>query len=216
MAKEGDGSFHRPDMGEPKLSAEGLYEYKALPSKTHIRLLIISPGTGDDALQGSIGMVDLETLALDLFEAISYTWGPGRRDQSILIDGKSLQITKSMREALLQTRLPDRCRTLWADSICINQDDIIEKSQQVSLMGRIYKASRRTLICLRLEPHNKQKARDVVALMNEVEIMINTVMRDPAFKYEYDSFPWPSENDPLVVDSRWLSAWEFLVCHPWF
>jgi hypothetical protein len=83
-------------------------------------------------------------------------------------------------------------------------------------MGRIYKGSRRTLICLGLEPHDKQKARDVVALINEVEIMIDTVMRDPAFKYEYDSFPWPSENDPLVVDTRWLSAWDFLVCHPWF
>jgi hypothetical protein len=77
VAKEGDGSFHRPDLGEPKMSAEGLYEYKPLPSKTHVRLLIISPGTGDNALRGSIGMTDLETLALDLLKRYPIPGDPG-------------------------------------------------------------------------------------------------------------------------------------------
>ncbi|KAI1734866.1 hypothetical protein F4680DRAFT_436741 [Xylaria scruposa] len=28
--------------------------------------------------------------------------------------------------------------TLWADSLCINQDDVRKKNTQVPLMGRIY------------------------------------------------------------------------------
>lgn len=192
------------------------YKYEPLPSSTHVRLLTINPGAGRDVLSGSVKVVDLDAQELDSFEAISYAWGTGDKDQSILIDGRPLPITTSLKEALLQARLPERPRTVWADSICINQVDIAEKGQQVSAMGRIYQASRRTLICLGLEAHNEDKARDVAALIGDVEAMIGAVMREPDFKYECDAFPWPAENDPLVVDARWLSAWEVLIRHPWF
>lgn len=198
------------------VAVHGPYNYEPLPNKTHIRLLIVNPGTGEDDLSGSMKTVDLDAAGMDSFDAISYTWGSDEKDQFILIDGRSLSITTSLKETLLQTRLPDRPRTLWADSICINEDDIVEKGYQVSAMGRIYKASTRTLICLGLEPHNEYKAVKAAALINEVDLMIEATIRDPAFKFECDAFPWPSENEPLVVDSRWLSAWEFLVCHPWF
>lgn len=192
------------------------YKYEPLPSSAHVRLLTINPGAGRDVLSGSIEMVELASQELDSFEAISYAWGTGEKDQSILIDGRPLPITTSLSEALLQTRLPEGPRTVWADSICINQVDIAEKGQQVSAMGRIYKASRRTLICLGLQPHNEDKARGVAALISDVEAMIRAIMQDPDFKYECDAFPWPTENEPLVVDARWLSAWQVLVRHPWF
>lgn len=197
-------------------SLHGSYKYEPLPGKTHIRLLIINPGAGEDVLSGSMITVDLDAPELASFEAISYTWGSGEKDQPILINERSLLITRSLKEAILQTRLPERPRILWADSICINQDDIVEKGYQVSAMGRIYKASSRTLICLGLEPHNEHKAVEAAALIKEVDAMIDATMRDLAFKFECDAFPWPSENDPLVDDARWLSAWEFLVRHPWF
>lgn len=209
-------SLYGPVMVETSVSLNGPYEYEPLPSKTHTRLLILTHGTGEDILVGSIKTVDLDASELDSFEAISYVWGSDEKDQSILIDGRSLPITNSLREALIQTRLPEKPRTLWADSICINQDDTIEKGHQVFAMGRIYKASRRTLICLGIEPHHAEKAREAAALINDVAAMIEDVLRDLSFTDEYDTFPWPSEDDPLVVDTRWLSAREFLVRHPWF
>lgn len=36
----------------------------------------------------------------------------------------------------------------WIDALCIDQDDILERSQQVSLMGRIYAKARHTMIWL--------------------------------------------------------------------
>lgn len=203
-------------MVDPKASLNDSYKYEPLLRETHIRLLILNPGTGEDILVGSIKVVDLDDPMLDPFEAISYVWGSPEKDQAMLIDGRPLPITTSLREALLQTRLPERPRILWADSVCINQDDSIEKGHQVFAMGRIYKTSRRTLICLGRQPHNEHRARDAAALINDVEAMIDDVMQDPDFSGGYHSFPWPSEDDPLLVDTRWLSAWNTLVCHNWF
>lgn len=203
-------------MVDPKASLNDSYKYEPLLGETHIRLLILNPGTGEDLLVGSIKMVDLDDPELDSFEAISYVWGSNEKDQAILIDGRPLPITTNLREALLQTRLQERPRILWADSVCINQDDSIEKGHQVFAMGRIYKTSRRTLICLGRQPDDEHEARDVAALITDVEAMIDAVMRDPDFSGGFDTFPWPSRYDPLLVDTRWLSAWNTLVCHDWF
>ncbi|KAK4449820.1 hypothetical protein QBC34DRAFT_425214 [Podospora aff. communis PSN243] len=37
---------------------------------------------------------------------------------------------------------------VWADAICINQEDVTERNQQVSIMGRIYAAATHTIIYL--------------------------------------------------------------------
>lgn len=217
ISQEADQSICDPPMVDPQVSLNETYKYEPLLlRKTYIRLLILNPGTGEDVLVGTIRTVDLDAPELDSFEAISYVWGSHEKDQSILINGRPLPITTSLREALLQTRLPERPRTLWVDSVCINQNDNIEKGHQVFAMGRIYKTSRRTLICLGRHPVDEQKVRDAVALINDVEIMIEAVMRDPAFLGGFDAFPWPSEDDPLLVDTRWLSAWNTLVDHAWF
>lgn len=216
MSQEADTSCYGSLIVDPRVCLNDTYKYEPLLRKTHIRLLLLNPGAGEDVLVGSIKMVDLDDPELDSFEAISYVWGSHEKDQAILIDGKPLPITMSVREALLQTRLPERPRMLWADSVCINQDDSMEKGHQVFAMGRIYKASRRTLICLGRQSDDEERARDAAALINDVEAMIDAVIRDPDFSGGFDTFPRPSENDPLLVDTRWLSAWNTLVCHVWF
>ncbi|KAF0324640.1 hypothetical protein GQ607_008079 [Colletotrichum asianum] len=72
------------------------------------------------------------------FEAISYVWGTHSRNEIVICDGKRLKITKNLRTALQRVRLPGGTRRLWADSICINQEDPNERGHQVALMGDIY------------------------------------------------------------------------------
>ena len=74
---------------------------------------------------GPVSFQDASTVAP--YEAISYVWGSNKRDQPILIDGKTLLITANLLDALGQVRLPDRPRVLWTDCICINQDNDLEK-----------------------------------------------------------------------------------------
>lgn len=47
-------------------------------------------------------------------------------------------VTENVEKALNALRLPDKPRTLWVDSICIDQRNVIEKNYQVRLMHNIY------------------------------------------------------------------------------
>lgn len=152
------------------------------------------------------------------YEAISYAWGKAVMNHWIVIDGFQLPITRNLFHALRQTRDPKRPRRLWADSICIWQENKDEKGQQVSIMKRIFETSDCTLICLGIDCTDEEQIRtatDAAALVDEVDKMIQQVFDDDAFSWEEDSFPRTKENDPLVIDARWY-AWDKMLSLPWF
>lgn len=196
---------------------DSIYQHLSGAKDTHIRILILEPGVDNDGLAGRLEVVNL-TQAHRSFEAISYVWGSDIKDQSITIGGKEMAITTSLRDSLRQTRWPDKPRALWADAICINQEDDKEKGHQVWLMGRIYKASRCTLICLgygrnlRVEARNAQ---DVAALIAEIEEAMDRVLSAPGFSMEWDSFPRPIADDPFLGQEKWR-PWRALLRQPWF
>lgn len=70
----------------------------------------------------------------------------------ILCRGQRIPITKNCEAALRRLRLQSRNRRLWIDAICINQQDISEKSHQVRLMSRIYSNASQVLAYLGIEP----------------------------------------------------------------
>lgn len=118
------------------------------------------------------------------FEAISYVWGDAIFDQKIACDPKKgtiLHITPTLRNALRQVRLTDKPRAVWADSICINQQDKDEKGYQVGLMGRIYGQSSCTLICL--GPNDEGHASKVATLLTDVDTMMQKVFDDHDFSW---------------------------------
>lgn len=65
----------------------------------------------------------------DLYEAISYAWGQATDTRDINVNGSKRQVTRNLELALRYLRLPDNPRILWADAICINQLDDVEKAQ---------------------------------------------------------------------------------------
>lgn len=72
------------------------------------------------------------------FEALSYVWGDATITHLIEVDGQSFRVSQNLHDALRYLRHPRRARTLWIDAICINQDDVAEKSIQIPLMAHIY------------------------------------------------------------------------------
>lgn len=110
-----------------------------------IRLLYLESGTDGDPLKGTIKVVSLD--AGVGFQAISYCWG----DEAVLnnaieIDNAKLPVTSNLHNALLKFRHPDHGQVLWADAVCINQDKVVEKEQQVHRMAEIYKRAAKVLI----------------------------------------------------------------------
>jgi hypothetical protein len=85
----------------------------------------------------------LESVSLDVevlpFAALSYTWGsPDSPRRKITCNGHEFLVTKSLYGALGRIRDKDHPAALWIDQICINQEDKLEKNQQVPLMREIY------------------------------------------------------------------------------
>jgi hypothetical protein len=61
--------------------------------------------------------------------------------------------------------LPDRyrfCGLLWADAICINQEDHVERSKQVVMMGEIYSQARTVIVWLGEKDVHLPKALELV------------------------------------------------------
>jgi hypothetical protein len=56
----------------------------------------------------------------------------------ITLDGVEWDVTVNLANALRFLRRPNRLVRIWIDALCINQDDPIERGNQVRLMGSIY------------------------------------------------------------------------------
>ena len=77
---------------------------------------------------------------MPIFKALSYVWGNDSRSHEILIDGRPLSITANLHAALrdLQSESAFGDCVVWADAICINQDDFAERSAQIRLMRDVF------------------------------------------------------------------------------
>ncbi|KXH68267.1 hypothetical protein CSAL01_13352 [Colletotrichum salicis] len=100
-----------------------------MPHGLFIRYLVLQvadkPSDGITCTLHTCHLDDVPT-----FEAISYVWGTPVKDQEIICNGKTIEITANLLDVLRQVRHAYQPRTLWVDSICINQSDTKEKGHQ--------------------------------------------------------------------------------------
>ncbi|KAL5381414.1 hypothetical protein DPSP01_007128 [Paraphaeosphaeria sporulosa] len=132
------------------------YKYEPLPSPTSIRRLKFNPDeSGDQPLTCHIVIVD--TKDPPSYIALSYVWGVPSKTVPITINGKAINVTQSLNGALQIFRTTPAL--LWADALCINQQDIPEKIQQVNLMSAIYRKAANVTVWLGPDEH--EDARDL-------------------------------------------------------
>lgn len=73
----------------------------------------------------------LENLCLDDvpdYEALSYVWGNHEDLVPITFEGQIKMVTRNLRSALIGIRRVYSDRIVWVDALCINQDDLSERS----------------------------------------------------------------------------------------
>lgn len=73
------------------------------------------------------------------YQALSYAWEGVVCECPIYCDGRILFVTRSCESALHRLIRAKLNRPIWVDSTCINQNDDNERSQQVGMMGDIYR-----------------------------------------------------------------------------
>ncbi|KAH6684632.1 heterokaryon incompatibility protein-domain-containing protein [Halenospora varia] len=129
------------------------YQYQPLLKADSIRLINLQPSLDPTApiycslIHTTLSSCDIHDI-FSHYTALSYVWGSDQKVSTIWVDSRPLHITLSLFTALRDLRNDKRGFLLWADGICINQADDIEKSQQVKLMGEIYSNAATTSLYL--------------------------------------------------------------------
>ncbi|EXM04410.1 heterokaryon incompatibility protein-domain-containing protein [Fusarium oxysporum II5] len=149
------------------------YQYKRLRIG-EIRLLTLMPDEENHWLRCRLTHVHLhvEENRLPSFKALSYCWGPEDPKYPIEIfheskcekrlHGRKLSISENLNRALKQLRSEIEEVVIWADQICINQNDDDEKTSQVMLMRDIYQKASSTVIWLGPAADNSAEALNLI------------------------------------------------------
>jgi hypothetical protein len=131
------------------------YRYDALNAELgEIRLLKLLPGEFSSEIHLQLITQPLTETVQLRYDALSYTWGSTQTSALVFVGENTLDITQSLAEALPYLRYPDKSRVLWIDAMCINQRDIVERSQQVKRMAMIYSKAERVVVWLGLESND--------------------------------------------------------------
>jgi hypothetical protein len=188
-----------------------LYQYEPLPPGDFFRYLVLGPGSGGEPLRCSLHTA---AIADKEYEAISYVWGSGVKDQHISCDGCPMNITTNLYNALRRLRDSTKVRHLWADSICIDQDNLEEKGHQVANMSGIYSSASQVLIYMGLDPHGHGPK--VASLLSDVDDFLRREIAK-LNSLDWEAFPDSNElaDHPLLRDERWRSL-RVLLDLQWF
>jgi hypothetical protein len=175
------------------MATDSGYQYSPLEDVSHIRLMVLQPGEGEEPLSCALQETDIN--CLPDYEAVSYTWGGQLRTEPLRHEDNVIHITNNLRDALLRLRQPTEPRILWVDSVCINQEDNTEKEYQVGMMGQIYHEAKQVLIWLGEEDEETKLAFDCIQW---------------CFLAIEGTFPLPKS------DSELFAALRNLLQRPWF
>ncbi|KAK8058990.1 hypothetical protein PG994_009438 [Apiospora phragmitis] len=121
-------------------------------TRNEIRIIRINPGQRQDDVS-----CQLETVSLDgkpKYDTLSYTWGSSKDTSTIYVNDQPVRVSVNLWDSLRRVRHAHKAITLWADALCIDQFNEGEKSQQVAMMGQVYRQGRQTWISLGLPDEN--------------------------------------------------------------
>lgn len=130
--------------------AEESYRYHPLPDPRSIRLATRKADVGSDDWACTVSTADIDDPPE--YVALSYCWGdasdrvPVRCDDGIIMAPKP---ASGMLETLCRGPVP-----FWMDSLCINQQDVPERNQQVAIMADIYSKASMVIVWLGPDPHD--------------------------------------------------------------
>lgn len=201
IARENPSAYTEPTDAFTK------YAFQPLKATSHIRVLILQPGEDGEMVRCSLKEMDLDSKPQ--YEALSYCWGESSDGRVILCQGLRMTVTENLYSALIRLRKIEGSRSLWVDAICINQEDTDERTQQVQLMGQIYRQCEQCLVWL--GPHN-----DVDGLAYELLHRIQDfVQAERPTRDTTSLLPGKLRSKHATTPGQWI-ALSGLFARPWF
>lgn len=179
------------------------YAYDYL-EKGQFRLIRLHPGRKRDP--NDIVRCQIYPLTLSdprPYVALSYAWGDVSDKRKILVGNLLISVSASLDSALRTLRGPRESRWVWADALCINQQDTSEKAEQVQLMTRIYRQAESVAIWLGPRSEDSHLAMELIErLSTKAEIPPKITSLTPA--------PFSEQNFAAVVALFEREYWQRL------
>ncbi|GAA92051.1 hypothetical protein RIB2604_03900190 [Aspergillus luchuensis] len=147
--------------------------FPSLPSKDHIRLVRLKAGPFKSLLHIDLEVVNIHSCPAESFEILSYDSVNEKEDSDsshIVFVGKYwdiVHVSNNCQQALRFIQNQEFDRLLWVDSLCIDQANLKEKSQQSSLKRKICQKASTVLAYLGEETSD---SREALEFLNNIAI----------------------------------------------
>ncbi|UPK92568.1 hypothetical protein LCI18_003503 [Fusarium solani-melongenae] len=185
------------------------FQYRGLGEGDQpIRLATILPGSGSQPISLQLHHTTMKREPPPTYEALSYVWGSpdGGVAVSVAYSDNPRQLTlmvgRNLFVALQHLRRADEPRTMWIDAICINQEDIDERSSQVRNMGNVYTLASRVVVWL--------------GETNKDSDFIISLLQDVGVRMQQEPNNWIQYLESEAYQSWAMRALHFLLLRPWF
>ena len=99
---------------------------------------------------------------------------------TIQLNGMNHKIHCNLSSALFHLRRDDEPLCIWADALCINQENAFEKKSQVGMMDLIYASAQKTYVWLGPKADNSDAAMDFVFSSSRLNMKDLEKVRDAA------------------------------------
>jgi hypothetical protein len=195
-------------------------------SKHEIRVLQLSPVQENTPMSASLKTISLNALEAQddsTFIAISYAAGSYEETEVIYVNGTRFNAFANLARALRQaaqarqkTELEHCPELIWADQICINQSNPVERAHQVGFMRNIYQSAKVVLACLGDDPSNGRCIEAVERLqcwsglfidLDDTKVLANGQMvadfRDEEFRQDWSAL------EELLRCQWWQRGWVY-------
>lgn len=195
--------------------------YKALDrARQEVRLLMVLADTQRHT--SSPVQCRLKTVSLNDdhdYIALSYVWGDPNITREIIVDEECAEVTESLEGALRRFRDGRHDICLWADALCINQHDLLEKGQQVQFMKRIYEQAKEVRVWLGVKSDDSDSAIDLLEALADVQshCLIQAggdfSRRGPRYDATLWGLPqsWNVSDELVALDRLFARSWWYRV-----
>jgi Heterokaryon incompatibility protein (HET) len=171
------------------------------------------------------------------YAALSYVWGSDLAKQPLIVNGVEFWPTQNLFDALERLKSDEEVEAIWVDAICINQQDIPERSREVWRMKDIYQNTYSVVVWLG-HPSDEEDAklafdlmdtlhRQFLDVLNECEvnqpsILETDIVRESHYRFSNllmkdtpeNSCLWNNESESTAYHA-WRGVWKLIRAEWW-
>lgn len=186
------------------------FTYEPLRDGRYFRLIRIRPGTGP-ILDCQLSNEEIQQSHV----CLSYRWRVDTEQVVIRLNGLEFKVYRNVYDFLSLARAKYCDMMFWIDAICINQNDLVEETQQVPLMGEIYKHASKVLVWLDGDIPKLKYAADLVRnkrMLFRKEAIFNAdteeviTLKAPSLKLSKPMIAATVWRLPLKISRWWLCS----------